>query len=48
MELNKLIDHTLLKQDATPEAIEKLCKEALEYHFMSVCLVEIMVIVHVA
>lgn len=37
MELNKLIDHTLLKQDATPEAIEKLCKEALEYHFMSVC-----------
>lgn len=37
MELNKLIDHTLLKQDASPEAIEKLCKEALEYHFMSVC-----------
>ena len=37
MELNKLIDHTLLKQDASPEAIEKLCKEAIEYHFMSVC-----------
>lgn len=37
MELNKLIDHTLLKQDASPAAIEKLCQEALEYHFMSVC-----------
>ena len=37
MELNKLIDHTLLKQDASPAAIEKLCQEALEYHFASVC-----------
>ncbi len=35
--LNKYIDHTLLKQDAKPEQIEKLCKEALEYDFMSVC-----------
>ena len=37
MEMNKLIDHTLLKQDASPAAIEKLCEEALKYHFMSVC-----------
>jgi len=37
MEMNKLIDHTLLKQDASPSAIEKLCTEALEFHFASVC-----------
>ena len=33
----KLIDHTLLKPDATPAQIEKLCAEALEYGFASVC-----------
>lgn len=37
MEYNKLIDHTLLKQDATPEQIYKLCEEAKQFHFMSVC-----------
>lgn len=37
MKLNKLIDHTLLKQDATPEQIVKLCEEAKEYDFASVC-----------
>ena len=37
MKYNKLIDHTLLKQDATPEQILKLCEEAKEYDFMSVC-----------
>ena len=37
MNYNKLIDHTLLKQDATPEQIMKLCFEAKEYDFMSVC-----------
>lgn len=37
MELNRMIDHTLLKQDASIEAIEKLCNEALEFHFASVC-----------
>lgn len=31
------IDHTLLKPDATPEEIEKLCREAREYHFAAVC-----------
>lgn len=31
------IDHTLLKQDATGSDIEKLCKEALEHRFVSVC-----------
>ena len=37
MEINKYIDHTLLKQDASLEGIEKLLKEAKEYHFKSVC-----------
>lgn len=37
MKYNKLIDHTLLKQDATPEQIMKLCLEAKEFDFMSVC-----------
>lgn len=32
------IDHTLLKPDATPEQIAKLCAEAAEYHFASVCI----------
>lgn len=31
------IDHTLLKPDATQEEIEKLCQEAEQYHFHSVC-----------
>ena len=37
MELNKLIDHTLLKATATISEIETLCKEAVEYDFDSVC-----------
>lgn len=37
MKLSKYIDHTLLKSDATSEEIEKLCKEAIEYDFYSVC-----------
>ena len=32
-----MIDHTLLKPEATPAQIEKLCAEAAEYHFASVC-----------
>ena len=32
-----LIDHTLLKQDATKTQIEKLCEEAKQYNFASVC-----------
>ena len=31
------VDHTLLKPEATPAQIEKLCAEAAEYHFASVC-----------
>lgn len=32
-----MIDHTLLKQDGSDEQVMKLCKEAKEYHFFSVC-----------
>lgn len=37
MEIARMIDHTLLKQDASTEAIVKLCEEAKEFHFASVC-----------
>lgn len=33
----KLFDHTILKADATKEAVSKICEEAKEYGFMSVC-----------
>ena len=32
------VDHTLLKQTATWEQIEKLCREGLEYTAASVCI----------
>ena len=32
-----MIDHTLLKPDATIRDIEKLCREAAEFHFATVC-----------
>ena len=37
MKASKYIDHTLLKADATQDKIEKLCREAVEYDFASVC-----------
>ncbi|MDR1698082.1 MAG: deoxyribose-phosphate aldolase [Erysipelotrichaceae bacterium] len=37
MTYNKYIDHTLLKPDASPKQIKKLCLEAKEYDFKSVC-----------
>jgi deoxyribose-phosphate aldolase len=36
-DLARYIDHTLLKANATEEQIRKLCAEALEYNFRSVC-----------
>ena len=36
-ELAKMIDHTILKANATQSDIEKLCEEAKEYKFASVC-----------
>lgn len=37
MKPSKYIDHTLLKPEAQKAAIEKLCREAKEYDFASVC-----------
>lgn len=37
MNYAKYIDHTLLKANALDEEIEKLCMEAKEYQFASVC-----------
>ena len=36
-EIHKLIDHTLLKPEASVKGIRKLCEEAIEYKFASVC-----------
>lgn len=38
MELNRYIDHTLLKATTTPEEIIKLCDEAKKYNFYAVCI----------
>ena len=35
--MNKIIDHTLLKPDAPVQGIRKLCEEAKQYKFASVC-----------
>ena len=37
-ELNKYIEHTLLKQDATTEDLNKLYEEAKKYNFRGVCI----------
>lgn len=36
--MNKYFDSTLLKPEATPEQIEKLCFDALRYNFAAVCI----------
>lgn len=38
MNVAKMIDHTLLKPEATKEAVLKIIEEAKEYKFASVCL----------
>ena len=37
MSIAEYIDHTLLKADAGKEDIERICREAAEYGFASVC-----------
>ncbi len=37
MKINEFIDHTLLKADAREEQIKKLCEEAKDHQFKSVC-----------
>ena len=38
LEIEKYIDHTLLKSDTTVNDIEKICREAIEYGFFSICI----------
>ena len=38
MELNRMIDHTILKADATEEDVLRIIEEAKTYHFYSVCI----------
>lgn len=38
MKLSKYIDHTLLKADTSVLDIKRLCKEAIDYDFKSVCI----------
>ena len=37
-QIAKMIDHTILKPDATEEEIKKLCEEARRYQFATVCI----------
>ena len=37
-ELAKTIDHTLLAATTTAADVERLCREAIEYHFATVCI----------
>ena len=37
MAFEAMIDHTLLKPDATKNQVKRLCEEAIEYGFHSVC-----------
>lgn len=36
--LNKLVDHTILKADATADQVERICREAADNDFASVCI----------
>lgn len=38
MEINQMIDHTILKADATQEDVARIIEEAKEYNFFSVCI----------
>jgi len=38
MNIESYIDHTVLAADTTSKKIKKICSEALEYHFASVCI----------
>lgn len=37
MGINRMIDHTLLKAEASQDQIKKLCQEAMTHDFFSVC-----------
>lgn len=38
MNLNKYIDHTILKPNASKADVEQVCKQAIQYGFASVCI----------
>lgn len=38
MNYNKMIDHTVLKVDTPLETVKRICDEAMEYGFASVCI----------
>ena len=38
MNYNKMIDHTVLKSDTPLETVKRICDEAMEYGFASVCI----------
>lgn len=38
MNYNKMIDHTVLKADIPLETVKRICDEAMEYGFASVCI----------
>jgi deoxyribose-phosphate aldolase len=37
MDYNRLIDHTILAQDAVEAQVKQICEEAIEHNFASVC-----------
>lgn len=37
-EFAKMVDHTLLKPDATEKDVRRICKEAARHHFAAVCI----------
>jgi deoxyribose-phosphate aldolase len=47
-DVSAMIDHTLLKPDATRAEIEQLCREAAEFHFATVCINPVWVAVSAA
>jgi len=38
MEINRYIEHTLLKADASKQQINELCQQAIKYDFLAVCI----------
>ena len=37
MNIAEKIDHTILRADAREEEVKRYCREAVQYHFASVC-----------
>ncbi len=38
MEINKYIDHTILKRDAVASEVDKIIEEAIKYEFKTICI----------